>query len=131
MTYLNYEEYKELSADAVSGEEFRRLNRQASNIFDVATQRYYQGKDFDTDYEWRQEAVKLAITYQIDFFNETGTTSFEGLNSKPQAVSLGRTRISKSSGTQVKADEKKSLLSVEAQSMLIGTGLLYRGVRRG
>lgn len=131
MTYLNYEEYRGLSIEPVEQEEFSKLIKQANMVFNVATRRFYLGKDFKSDHVWRQEAVKQALAYQVDYYSELGAHTFEGINNTPGSVSLGRTSISKTVGNRQAVSEDKSLLSVEAQSILSGTGLLYRGVSRG
>jgi len=130
MAYLTFEEYKDRSMDPVTEEEFNKLLIQAQNVIDVATRRFYLFNNFEADHDWRKDAVKTATTYQIDYFNEVGGTTHESLNQRPQSWSAGRTNVTNSSGRiRTGAEEKKSLLAVETQSALLGTGLLYRGVR--
>lgn len=131
MAYLNYLEYQEISIEPIEKDAFDKLNKHATLVIDIAIRHFYKGKDFEADYDWRRDAVKTAVAYQIDYYFEVGAHSYEGLNSSPGSVTLGRTSISKNVGNRISQDDNKSLLSVEAQSILSGTGLLYRGVGRG
>lgn len=131
MAYLDYVEYSKLSIEPVEEEVFNKLVRHATVVIDVAIRYFYVGKDFESDYAWRRDAVKTAVAYQVDYYAELGAHTYEGINSSPGSVSLGRTSISKNVGNRVSDSKSKGQLSVEAQSLLSGTGLLYRGVGRG
>lgn len=129
MSYLSFDEYKELSVDPVDEDEFNKLAKAAERIINITVRRFYEFNDFNRDAEWRQTAYKEAIAHQLDYFKEMGTTTFEGLNNLPQSVQLGRTMISQTSRFNAGgSNEKRSLLSVEAEMTLVGTGLLSRGV---
>lgn len=131
MAYLDYMEYLGIAINPIEEEKFKKLNKRATSIINVATRHFYQWNDFESDHEWRKQAVKEATAYQVEFFDEAGATTHEALNNNPQSVSLGRTTINKGSRQGSVTSEDKSLLSIEAENALLGTGLLFRGVARG
>lgn len=127
--FLTFEEYKELSTDPVDEEKFGPLNKKATQIINQATRQFYHFEDFEEDLDWRKETVKTAAAVQIDFFVETGMTTLEEMQSKPLSFSAGRTSIT-NSNSQSQQKTRTTLLSADAQNLLNGTGLLYRGIDR-
>lgn len=129
---LTLDEYVEFSGnDKISKNEFEILYKKAACLLHVVTRNYYKFNNFDDDTFIRKDAVKMALSAQIDFFVETGQTTVEGLNSTPNAITLGRTSISTNSryGTN-DSKKEKSIYAQEFLMFLQGTGLLYRGVDR-
>ena len=130
MPKLSYTKYKTMSARQIEEKEFNRLIAAAEEVINIATMRHYQFNDFAGDFEWRKEAYLMAIAQQVDYFSEIGATSLEAINARPQSISLGRTSISYgSSQSLVKEGQATSLLCHGAENSLVGTGLLYRGVK--
>lgn len=125
---LTYEEYESISVNPVDAIKFDALSTRAIQIIDIYTRYYYSFVAFETDHDWRKAQVKAAIAFQVDYFSEMGKTSYEGINSAPQSVSLGRTSITQSSSRASESSVNKSMLAYEAQLALSGTGLLARGV---
>lgn len=125
---LTYEEYESISVNPVDAIKFDALSTRAIQIIDIYTRHYYSFVAFETDHDWRKAQVKAAIAFQVDYFSEMGKTSYEGINSAPQSVSLGRTSITQSSSRASESSVNKSMLAYEAQLALSGTGLLARGV---
>lgn len=130
MDFLSFTEYKEMSLEPVDQEEFEVLNRRANQVINQETRYFYRHQNFENDHEWRKEAVKNAITQQIDFFSQTGSSSLEKMNNEPMSFSAGRTSIT-NANTQSEEKSRATLLSADAKSYLTGTGLLYRGIGRG
>ncbi len=129
MKYLNHAEYKEISSNPIPSEQFDKLIGPAERVVNNAVRRFYYFNDFEKDADWRKEAYREAIAHQVDYYAEMGATTFEGLNNMPQSVQLGRTMISQTSRFNAGGqNEKRSLLSVESEMALVGTGLLSRGV---
>lgn len=129
MTYLTFEEYTNLSGIVTSEDEFNKLLKKVVPIFEVYTRHFYRSNDFESDFAWRKEAVKASIAFQVDYFNELGVTSYEGINGAPQMVVMGRTTVSQTSRFNATGNsEKKPLLCFESVMALQRTGLLYRGV---
>lgn len=124
MKYLTDEDLNIFSE--VDGLFLKKAIRKAENLFDVITLRFYDTTTFDADVEWRKKAVKQAILAQVEYFIETGETTAEGLNSTPQSISIGRTRVTTVHGNSAKST--KQIGCEEFYLYLSGTGLLYRGV---
>lgn len=129
---LTFDEYVELSGnDKILKNEFEPLYKKAVQLLHVITRNYYKLNNFDDDTFIRKDAVKMALSAQIDFFVETGQTTIESLNSVPNSITLGRTTISTNSRYSSNVNKKeKSIYSQEFLMFLQGTGLLYRGVDR-
>lgn len=130
MDYLTFEEFKSLagSSDDLMPQ-FEVNIRKASAILDNVTDNFYQFHDINEDkVSFRVERFKLALCAQIEYFNEMGANTFEGINKAPQTVSMGRTSVSNGSRYNASgANESKSLIAEDVYTYLEGTGLLYRG----
>lgn len=125
---LSFVEYQNLGGLA-NQEEFEKLVKKAESVLNAHIRHYYRNHDFETDAEWRKSAVKASIAFQVDYFHETQSTSYESLNNTPQTITLGRTTISQTSRFNAAgANEKKPMLCFDSVMALQGTGLLYRGV---
>lgn len=125
---LTYGEYTQLSIDPVDESEFDKLLKRAIITLNVVTRHFYNFIDFEEDYDFRKAQVKVALAFQVDYFNEVGATTFEGMNRTPQSVSLGRTTITQSSSRVADNNRVISIIPQEAINALQGTGLLSRGV---
>lgn len=125
---LTYGEYTQLSIDPVDESEFDKLLKRAIITLNVVTRHFYNFIDFEEDYDFRKTQVKAALAFQVDYFNEVGATTFEGMNRTPQSVSLGRTTITQSSSRVADNNRVISIIPQEAINALQGTGLLSRGV---
>lgn len=122
-------EYGEICATEIRMEKFIELLKVAKRHINIYTRRYYDYHSFDDDSEWRKKAVKEALALQIEYLHQSRATTFEGLNSAPQSVTLGRTSVSHASRFNASgSNEKKSLVCLDAQLALSGTGLLGRGL---
>lgn len=127
MELLTYVEYESISLNPIDASAFQKMNQLATEIINTNTRNFYIGNNFELDHPWRKEAVKRAISYQIDFLDKTGITTLEEMQSSPQSFSAGRTSIT-NSNSQSRETKRETLLSADARSVLSGTGLLYRGV---
>lgn len=129
MPYLTYDEFKELSNAGVDEVAFDKLLPKASAILDNTTNHYYVRRDIEKDNLWRTRQFKLALSGQIEYFNELGATTFESINSSPQSFQAGRTSVSNASRFNPSGEnESKSLVAEEVFMYLEGTGLLYSGL---
>lgn len=123
MKYLRAEDLADLD---VEEQQFPALAvKRAEDLLDVVTRRFYESHSFEDDVEWRKSAVRRAVLAQVAYFVETGETTSEGLNSTPQSISIGRTRVTTVHGNASKST--KHLACEEFYLHLSGTGLLYRG----
>lgn len=133
MAYLSYEEFSKLGFE-LTNEKFASLLLRAENQISLATLRYYEFHDFNTDFEFRTKAYKWAIAYQVVYMDEQNVLSADDVANKPVSVSqsIGQTNISKSYGTRSDSDVGgSSAVSLEAINQLRLTGLLYRGIKHG
>ena len=130
MAYLIYSEFKDISNSDITEDKFNELILKASDILDHVTNNFYQYQSIEDDkFLWRVKQFKKALASQITFFEEVGSTSYEGINNTPQSFSAGRTSVSHASRFNAGGkNESKSLIAEEVYMHLSGTGLLYRGV---
>lgn len=130
MAYLTYQEFTEISKIETDETTFNKLLPKASDVLDHVTNNFYQKIDINEDiYLWRVQQFKKALSAQIEFFNEVGSSTYEGINKQPQSFSAGRTTVTNAIRyNTVGANESKSVIAEEVYMHLSGTGLLYRGL---
>ena len=129
MSYLTFTEFKELSKSEIDEPTFDRLITKASAILNNITSHFYVKNDIEQDNEWRVNQFNQALCAQIEFFDEVGSTSFEGINNSPQTFKAGRTSVSNTSRFNASGEnESKSLVAEDVYIHLEGTGLLFGGV---
>jgi hypothetical protein len=126
MSYLNYEEYKNLGFTDIEETEFERLLKRASDVIDGITRHFYRFNDIEKDVPFRREQIKKAIAAQIEYFYEMGATNTHGLQ-EPSTVTIGRTTLSEGSRNSQTAP-RNDLISEDVYFYLRDTGLLYRGL---
>ena len=88
---------------------------------------FYGVKDFETDFETRKKAIKLATAYQVVYLDASGIATADD----KQAVStviLGRTHVSYHNGTGRPFEGDRYNLSLDALNVLKAAGFGYRGV---
>ncbi|MCG5104446.1 hypothetical protein [Oceanobacillus alkalisoli] len=129
MPYLTFDEFKEFNKADVDETTFGKLLPKASAILDNVTNHFYAKCDMDKDNTWRVDKFKQALCAQIEYFNELGATTFEGINQAPQSFSAGRTSVTNPSRYNTTGEnESKSLVAEDVYIYLSGTGLLFAGV---
>lgn len=129
MSYLTYDEFKNLSQAELDEATFNKYIDKASAILDHVTSFFYVKNNIEKDNPWRVNQFKRALCAQIEYFNELDATTFEGINNAPQSFSAGRTSVSNASRYNSSgSNESKSLIAEDTYIYLQGTGLLYTGV---
>ena len=129
MPYLTYDEFNKLICVHMDETAFDRLLPKASAVLDNATNHFYARHDMEQDNPWRVSQFKKALCAQIEYFNEVGATTFEGINRAPQSFTAGRTSVSNASRYNPGGkNEAKPLVAEDVYLYLAGTGLLYAGV---
>lgn len=123
MLYLTYDEFRDQTGIDIYESTFDRLLPKASAVLDHVTDNFYHRHSIEEDNPWRVSQFKKALCAQIEYFNEVGATTYEGINKVPKSFSVGRTSVSYDS-----KGESKSLVAEDIFIYLEGTGLLYRGV---
>ncbi|WIE01455.1 hypothetical protein QN289_03610 [Latilactobacillus curvatus] len=100
----------------------------------IKVRRYYEFHDLETDLEFRKNAYKRAIAFQILYMYKQAVSTADDVANKPTSVSqsIGGTSVSKSFGSNSSSggsnNAETSAISLEALNQLSGTGLLSRGV---
>lgn len=126
MAYLTHEEFEKYSSAKVDENEFNQLVTKASAVLDNVTNYFYVKNDIEKDNEWRVNQFKQALIAQIEYFEEAGATTWEGINKAPQSFSAGRTTVTNANRSS--DNESKSLITGDVYLYLEGTGLLNRAV---
>lgn len=126
MEYLNEEEYDNLGFYAV--ENFNDLNKRSKIAIDLYTQDFYnRGVDFETDFEFRKNAVKLAMAFQIAYLNDSGLMSADEKQTI-SSISIGRTSISYAQSSNISSGQQFNLC-LDAENILKQAGFsLITGV---
>lgn len=126
MSYLTYDEYKELGFELEEAK-FNQYLKRAESQIDSVTRNFYRSMSINTDeVKDRVEAFKKAICEQIDFLAYAGSeTSYQLAQNDYNSVSIGRLSLSTKNGL---ADTVISGVCMEARDLLGRYGLLFTGV---
>lgn len=131
--YLTFEEYSNMGLTAVKEDKFKGLHLRAVSALNQVTHRFYDTHDFHNDYTARKTAVKNAIAFQIEYMARTGVLTLEDKKAQCaiQSQSVGRTSMSMGgrSSSSNTGKGSNSIICLDAEQALNGTGLLYAGVR--
>ena len=125
IAYLTKDEYNELGFDEVC--DFENVLMRAEIAINLFLNGFYDTKHFETDFEPRKKAVKLATAFQVAYLDASGITTAED----KQAVStviLGRTHVSYQSAYKQSFESARYNLSLDALNVLKGAGFGFRGV---
>ena len=119
MTYLTKDEFVELGFDEVV--DFDKLAKRAEVAINLYTQGLYQRHiDFDKEADYRKQAVKLAMAFQIAYLDVSGITTADDKQAMT-SVSIGRTSISYRKSQNGSAGQRFNL-SLDAENILKQAG---------
>ncbi|KXT70001.1 hypothetical protein [Streptococcus cristatus] len=119
MTYLTKDEFIGLGFDDVS--DFDKLAKRAEVAINLYTQGLYQRHiDFDKEADYRKQAVKLAMAFQIAYLDVSGITTADDKQAMT-SVSIGRTSISYRKSQNGSAGQRFNL-SLDAENILKQAG---------
>ena len=119
MTYLTQDEFTKLGFDEVKN--FEKLANRAKIAIDLYTNGIYQkGIDFEKDVEYRKNAVKLAMAFQIAYLDASGILTADD-KQLTGSVSIGRTSISYQNGGNGSSGQQFNL-SLDAENVLKQAG---------
>lgn len=126
MSYLTYDEYKELGFELEEAK-FNQYLKRAESQIDSVTRNFYRSMSINTDeVKDRVEAFKTAICEQVNFLAYAGSeTSYQLAQNDYNSVSIGRLSLSPKSGL---ADTVIGGVCMEARDLLGRYGLLFTGV---
>ena len=125
MSYLTQEEFVKMGFDEVS--DFDKLAQRAAIAINLYTQDIYNRYiDFETEADYRRQAVKLAMAFQIAYLDVSGIMTADDKQTL-SSVSIGRTSLSY--GNSSKSAGQAFNLSLDAENALKQAGFsLVRGV---
>ncbi|MBT0947648.1 hypothetical protein KJR08_04680 [Streptococcus lutetiensis] len=119
MTYLTKAEFSDLGFDDV--ENFDKLAKRAEIAIDMYTQNIYKRFiNFEDDFDYRKQAVKLAMAFQIAYLDVSGIMTADDKKIMT-SVSIGRTSINYGSSVGG-SDGQQYNLSLDAENMLKQAG---------
>lgn len=120
MSYLTKDEFvKDLGFDDVT--DFETLAKRAEIAINLYTQGIYQRYiDFDKEADYRKQAVKLAMAFQIAYLDVSGITTADDKQAMT-SVSIGRTSISYRKSQNGSAGQRFNL-SLDAENILRQAG---------
>lgn len=124
---LSFSEYQKLGGKLTDEAVYTKLERDAVQLLNSATQMFYVRNDIDADQdEWRVKMFKLALVAQIDYSNDVGaSTEYEMSQKAVKSVSIDGTTVT-TDGT-FKDSSTGGIYNV-ALDYLYQTGLLFGGV---
>ena len=119
MTYLTEDEFVKLGFDEVA--DFDKLAKRAEVAINLYTQGIYQRHiDFDKEVDYRKQAVKLAMAFQIAYLDVSGIMTADDKQALT-SVSIGRTSISYRKSQNGSAGQRFNL-SLDAENILKQAG---------
>lgn len=119
MTYLTKDEFVKLGFDEVA--DFEKLAKRAEVAINLYTQGIYQRHiDFDKEADYRKQAVKLAMAFQIAYLDVSGIMTADDKQAMT-SVSIGRTSISYRKSQNGSAGQRFNL-SLDAENILKQAG---------
>ena len=122
---MTQDEFNELGFDEV--DDFEKLLTRAEVAINLFLDGFYGTKDFETDFETRKKAVKLATAYQVAYLDASGFATADDRQSASTVI-LGRTHISYQGGSKQAFESSRYNLSLDALNVLKAAGFGYRGV---
>lgn len=123
--YLTNDEYVLLGFEVT--EDFSRFLNFAERSINAYIDYFYDFNDFESDFEYRKKAVKLATAYQVSYLNQTGfLTASDSQNIS--SMQIGRTSVSYSNSSKLGSDGARYNLSIDALTTLKHAGFGYSGV---
>ena len=125
IAYLTQDEFNELGFDEVC--DFEKLLARAEVAISLFLNGFYGIKDFETDFETRKKAVKLATAYQVAYLDASGITTADDRQSVSTVI-LGRTHVSYHNGSGRPFESDRYNLSLDALNILKSAGFGFRGV---
>lgn len=130
---ITFEEYREYSG-VVDEPRFKELIKPADAAIENVTSGFYFDKaklanELDSiQYRQRAEYYKMAVAFQVDYFNAMNASTVAELNNRPLSQSIGGTSISFGDARRDNSGNV-ALIGAEALSLLGSVGLLYRGAK--
>ncbi|MDB8613075.1 hypothetical protein PNU26_01470 [Streptococcus salivarius] len=119
MSYLTKEEFDDMGFHEVA--DFDKLEKRAEIAINFYTQGIYQRYiDFEKEADYRKQAVKLAMAFQIAYLDTSGVMTADEKQTM-SSVTIGRTRVDYSKQHSITAGQAFNL-SLDAENALKQAG---------
>lgn len=119
MSYLTKEEFDDMGFHEVA--DFDKLEKRAEIAINFYTQGIYQRYiDFEKEADYRKQAVKLAMAFQIAYLDTSGVMTADEKRTM-SSVTIGRTRVDYSKQHSISAGQAFNL-SLDAENALKQAG---------
>lgn len=119
MTYLTKDEFVGMGFDEVT--DFDKLANRAEIAINLYTQGIYQRYiDFEKEADYRKQAVKLAMAFQIAYLDVSGIMTADDKQTM-SSVSIGRTSINYGNQHRISAGQQFNLC-LDAENALKQAG---------
>lgn len=119
MSYLTKEEFDDMGFDEVA--DFYKLEKRAEIAVNFYTQGIYQQYiDFEKEADYRKQAVKLAMAFQIAYLDTSGVMTADEKQTM-SSVTIGRTRVDYGSQHNITAGQHFNLC-LDAENALKQAG---------
>lgn len=119
MTYLTKDEFVGMGFDEVT--DFDKLANMAKIAINLYTQGIYQRYiDFEKEADYRKQAVKLAMAFQIAYLDVSGIMTADDKQTM-SSVSIGRTSINYGNQHRISAGQQFNLC-LDAENALKQAG---------
>lgn len=125
IAYLTQDEFNDLGFDEV--DDFEKLLTKAEVAISLFLSGFYDTRNFETDFETRKKAVKLATAYQVAYLDASGIATADDRQSVSTVI-LGRTHVSYHNGSGRPFESDRYNLSLDALNILKSAGFGFRGV---
>ncbi|HEM5088341.1 TPA: hypothetical protein U1265_000801 [Streptococcus suis] len=125
IAYLTKDEFKDFGFDEVN--DFEKLLKKAEVSINLFLNGFYDFVDFEKEIEYRKQAVKIAVAFQMAYLDSSGIMTADDKQSVSTVI-LGRTHISYNNASQNSLESSRYNLSLDALNVLKGAGFGYRGV---
>ncbi|WP_347111426.1 hypothetical protein [Streptococcus salivarius] len=119
MTYLTKEEFADMGFHEVA--DFDKLGKRAEIAINLYTQGIYQRYiDFEKEVDYRKQAVKLAMGFQIAYLDNSGIMTADEKQTV-SSMTIGRTRVDYGKQHGISAGQAFNL-SLDAENALKQAG---------
>lgn len=119
MSYLTKEEFDDMGFDEVA--DFDKLEKRAEIAVNFYTQGIYQQYiDFEKEADYRKQAVKLAMAFQIAYLDTSGVMTADEKQTV-SSMTIGRTRVDYGKQHGISAGQAFNL-SLDAENALKQAG---------
>lgn len=119
MKYLTDTEYATYGFEVPDN--FYQLSNRAEMIIDMYLRGFYDNVDFNSDFNYRRRAVKLAVAFQISYMNDSGILTADE-KASVNNLTIGRTTINYGGSSDSNKINSQFNISLDAINILRNVG---------